>query len=395
MRIVFIFLTLLTELWAFPLTERGWLESSNSKIYRVVITGQIIDLKEHGQRVKAGDVIARQDNSSTLEAIENIEEGLLELKSELSTAENEFLVTLAELEEEQKMNESNLDLAKAKFKEARDKPEPGELRLSEIELELATLELNRAKENLERQLRMVEKGFGSPNSLQSYQIRVKGREQSLNIQTASHRLLLEGSDEELLIELESDVKKWRDLILRHSKRKEMSTRSQELALERIKKRQQAKQLDLANRKDILSRSVITAKEDGLLLYMLRRDWSSGGSLKPIKVGDHLWSSEKIASIIDTSAVRVVVPVHESNLDRIRLGQSAEVNFPALPRLTAKGKVTTASMTARDLSEILPQGYLEKSHGQSYFKVAIELEKQNPLYRPGMSASITFEDRSTP
>lgn len=389
MRALIILLITSNTLLGASLTERGWLESTHSSEHRVVIGGPVIELLEHGRRVKAGEVIAKQDNSSALKAIDNIEENLIELQSELTSAQNEFEIKMNELEEEQKMNQANLKLAQARLKEAKEKPDAKDFRLSQIDLELAQIELDRARENYDRQERMVNKGFGSPRSLRTLDIRVKGREQNLRIQKSAHEQLQLGSSEELLIELESEVTKWKDLIKRHNKRKKMQLDSQKLGIKRIKEQQSTKEIELAYQKDLLSRSIVKAKEDGLLLYVMRRDWSSGGKLRPIKVGDHLWGADRIANIIDPSKVNVVVAVHESNLTRIRMGSKVSVTFPALPNLSSLGSVVSVSMMARDLSEILPQGYLDGDHGQSYFKVVISLDEQNDRFKPGMTASVTF------
>jgi multidrug resistance efflux pump len=388
-------LTILTQLQAMPLIERGWLESSHSTEYRTTLSGRIIELLDHGQRVHQGDIISVQDTSSTLESIENIKGQLLELKSDLSNAQSDAEIKQNQLEEEHRMNEANLSLAQAKLSEANDKPDPRELKLNTIDLELSMIDLKTANLDLDRQKRMVEKGFGSSRSLDSYQIRVKSREQALKIQEAKRQNLLEGSNQELLIELKTDVEKWEGLVRRHQNRMAMTMTSLNLVVERINKEITEKERELNHHQELLTRSQIVAKEDGLLLFFMKRDWSAAGALKPINVGDMISGSDKLARIIDPSSVKVTAPIHESNLQRVCVDQKARVTFPALPNVVAEGKVTTVSMVARDLSEILPQGYLDRSHGQSYFKVVIELSEQNPLYKPGMTASITFLDKETP
>ncbi|NIM57388.1 MAG: efflux RND transporter periplasmic adaptor subunit [Candidatus Aminicenantes bacterium] len=85
--------------------------------------------------------------------------------------------------------------------------------------------------------------------------------------------------------------------------------------------------------------------------------------------------QTVFTLMDLSRVLVEVGVPEKNIDRIKKGQKASINFEAIPRKIFEGKVTQVAVSS------LPDIRL--------FKVEITVENPRFIVKPGMTAVSTI------
>lgn len=128
------------------------------------------------------------------------------------------------------------------------------------------------------------------------------------------------------------------------------------------KRLRNKKLELNNKKKELNEDAIYAPISGTLIKL------------DVVSGENILSEEVVAKVADLDNLEVTIPVDELDILKIRKGQEAVINVPALKDVNFKGKVT-------DISEV---GKIE--NGIATFDVTISIDDPKNL-KLGMSASV--------
>ena len=133
------------------------------------------------------------------------------------------------------------------------------------------------------------------------------------------------------------------------------------------------ELALQEATETLEKHTLTAPEPGLVVYM--EIWRSGGRGK-VQVGDTPWAGQEIIQLPDLARMLVRTRVNEVDINRIEVGQTAEVTVDALPDQTFRGRITHVATLAKR----------ERRSEVKYFDVDIEIDERETDLRPGMSAS---------
>jgi multidrug resistance efflux pump len=106
---------------------------------------------------------------------------------------------------------------------------------------------------------------------------------------------------------------------------------------------------------------------------------AGMSVPDYRAGDQVQSGSAIAQVIDPSQMELTSKIGEQERSNVNVGQSAEVEFDALPGLSFPGKVkTVGGMSTKQFWEANTQGR---------FDIAIQLSDPDPRLRPGLTAQI--------
>src|SRR5439155_1661571 len=92
----------------------------------------------------------------------------------------------------------------------------------------------------------------------------------------------------------------------------------------------------------LDRCVITAPQDGILVYAKDRPWDPGAR---IQAGTMVHFQQNIFSLPDLAQMQVKVKIHESMVKKIRVGQKAEIQLDALPDRVLHGTVLEVATLA--------------------------------------------------
>ena len=86
---------------------------------------------------------------------------------------------------------------------------------------------------------------------------------------------------------------------------------------------------------------------------------------------------KVASVVDTSKIRIRIGISEKEIHKIRKGQDVTVSVDAFPRDEYQGAVFTAGMKANETSLTFP------------VEIALSNNRE-PLLKPGMVARIKIQ-----
>jgi HlyD family secretion protein len=129
---------------------------------------------------------------------------------------------------------------------------------------------------------------------------------------------------------------------------------------------------------------VRAGIDGLVSIEKNRGASGGMffdgmTLPDYREGDQVQPGSAIAEIIDPSELEVVSGINEHDRGNIKAGQSAEIEFDALPGQFFHG-------TVKNVGGMSTRQFWEANQG-GVFDVTIQLPNPDPRLRPGLTAQV--------
>jgi HlyD family secretion protein len=131
---------------------------------------------------------------------------------------------------------------------------------------------------------------------------------------------------------------------------------------------------------------VPAGIDGLVSIEKNREASGGFffdgmTLPDYREGDQVQPGSSIAEVIDSREVETVCKINEHDRSNIKAGQTAEIEFDALPGQVFKGTVkTVGGMSTRR--------FWEQTEG-GQFDVTIQLPNSDSRLRPGLTAQVVI------
>jgi multidrug resistance efflux pump len=132
----------------------------------------------------------------------------------------------------------------------------------------------------------------------------------------------------------------------------------------------------------IEKMLVAAPMDGLVAIerntgaMGEMMWP-GMSIPDYRAGDQVQPGSAIAQVIDAGQMELTSKIGEEERGNVKVGQSAEVEFDALPGQIFRGTVrTVGGMSARQFWE---------SNAGGKFDISIQLSSEDPRLRPGLTA----------
>lgn len=320
-----------------PLTisvlESGTIKSREQIIIKNECEGrsQIITLVPEGTRVKKGDLLFELDASETEdEKIEeeiraqNAEAAYINAQETLAVVENQAIsdVNLAEL---------TLEFAIQDLEQYIDGLYPNEVTAAEGRITLAEEELKRAQQTLEWSQRLYEEKYIPETELLADQLMESRRDLDLTLSQNDLELLEEFTRKRNIAQLESDVHQAK-MALERTERKARADVVQAEAGLKAKTLENARQKDKVQKlKDQLTKAIVYAPAEGLVIYATsaQRGGPSRGRREPLEEGAEVHEREEIIYLPTADSAMAEVSVHESSLEKVRLGLPAIITVDAL------------------------------------------------------------------
>ena len=144
---------------------------------------------------------------------------------------------------------------------------------------------------------------------------------------------------------------------------------------------QAARLDKAQ--DQIDACIIKAPAPGLVVYASSSDVfmrRGGGTRRTIAEGETVYERQKLISLPDTAAMIVEIGVHETDVDKVRAGQRAEITVDPFPDEKFKGQVLKVAQ--------LPdaqRGFLNPD--LKVYPTQVLIDGTHKQLKPGMSAKV--------
>jgi len=375
-----------------------------AKIISIVPEGTVITAED----VAAGKVLVELDSS-------DLRINLAKQKSETAQSQSAALQAAANLDIERKQGESDtrkaelevrfaeLDLDKyvgselakrlAEAKESRpdvaailrDPALGGEAlqnkRKKESEIALAREEVSRAKQKLDWTKKLFEKGYVSEEEQAADELALRRKEAEDDQARIALDLFFAYEATKEVEKRVSDLLEARENWLRAKAKAASAVAQAEADLygkeESLRiAREQLKRLETQ-----LASCIIRAQNPGIVVYASGDEWGRwGGNDQPIKEGAKVYERQPIISLPDTTSMGVRVNVHESAMDKVKLGQEAAVKVDAFPNLPLRGEVVKVATIPNAANRWM-------NPDLKVYTTEISIEDPPQTLRPGMSAKV--------
>ncbi|UCB49940.1 MAG: efflux RND transporter periplasmic adaptor subunit, partial [Deltaproteobacteria bacterium] len=270
------------------------------------------------------------------------------------------------------------DFAKEDLKKYGEGEYPNQLKEAESKLTLAKEEATRAQEKVEWSRKLFKEKYISETELEADELTLKRKELDVELAKNNLDLLKNYTHKRNLAQLESDVKQAK-MALDRTIRKAKADVVQAKANLEAKKAEFERQKDKLEKIAIqIQKTKIYAPADGLVIHATS---TSGGGrrrgVEPLEEGQEVRERQELIHLPTTSSAMVEVGIHETNLDKVRIGLPVKVTVDALPEETFWGKVARIAPLPDARSAWL-------NPDLKIYNTDIYLENNSDVLRTGMS-----------
>jgi HlyD family secretion protein len=320
-----------------PLTisvpETGTIKSREQIIIKNEVEGRtsIISLIPEGTHVEKGDLLVQLDKSTLEDAkinqeilVQNAYAALIKAQEDLEVVKNQAIsdVNVAEL---------TLEFAKQDLVQYEQGQYPKDVNEATSKIKLANEELTRAKETLKWSQELFEKKYIANTELQADRLAVERRDLDRQLAVNDLNLLQDFTYHRQLRQLKSDVQQ-AEMALERAQRKARADVAQAQAELKAKELEHKRQQDkLKKIEDQLDKTTITAPADGMAIYATtarRGGWRD--NREPLDEGVEVFERQELIYLPTTASAMAEVDIHESHLQKVRLGLPTVITVDALP-----------------------------------------------------------------
>jgi HlyD family secretion protein len=322
-------------------TESGTIQAREQIILKCEVEGKttILTLVEEGTRVKKGDLLVELDSSALLDArvdqqirVQNAEAAFVGARENLAVVENQAKSDIDKAE-------LALDFAKQDLRKYVEGEYLNQRKEMESQITLAKEELQTAEEKLKWSQKLFEKEYISQTELQIDELSTHKNKLNLELAENNLRLLEDFTHPRNLAKLESDVNQ-AEMALERTNRKAKADIVQAEAELKAKESEFGRQQDkLKKNEEQIAKTKIYAPADGLAIYATSaKTQGFRGSQEPLTEGSAVNEQQELIYLPTATAVKAVVKVHETSLQKVKPGLPVVVAVDALPGRTFTGRV---------------------------------------------------------
>lgn len=348
----------------------------------------VLSLVEEGSRVEKGDQLIELDSSA-------LQDKLVDQQISVQNSQAAFVQARENLEVVKNQSQSDLEDARLALQFAEDDlnkylqgefPQQKKEELADIALKEE--ELRRAEEKLSWSKVLYEETFLSQTELQADELAAKKARIDLELSQSNLAMLQEFTHVRKLTELKAEVNK-KNMALERSKRKAKADVIQaeaELQAKQAKLERENAKLQKIN--DEIAKTVIRAPQDGVVVYAtsLQRSWR--GNVEPLAAGQEVRERQELIYLPAPGAMVATSQIHESNLEKVQVGQGAKVYVDSLPGQAFNAKVKSVAMFPDASTSWL-------NPDLKVYRTDLELLDEVDGLRSGMNCRVAIEVASYP
>jgi len=320
-------------------TAGGTLEAVNQEVIRNEVDGtsRIIYIIPEGEVVKSGDLLVELDSA---EAVEQVNQQKLSFEGAVQT----FEAAKANLEIEQSQVQSlidtailNTNFAYIDYRKFIEGDRLQQLRNAEILIQQAEESLKLNQNQLYWSQRLFDQGFEAKTNLERDQMAVTNGLLNLEQAKTEFKMLelydlpkLEETYVSTLIEASNELTR---VILQGTNTlnkaiADLTTQSNTLRLNEERLQREEEQLE---------KSKIFAPKGGMVVYAKSRSRFSSESM--IEEGAQVRNRQELITLPDTSQMKVDIKIHESQISKVKKGQTSFIVLDQQPDQRYKGIVS--------------------------------------------------------
>jgi len=390
--------------------EGGNLQALRSQKITNQVPGSrtILEVVEEGTQiteedVKKGRILVRLDSKDIEDRIQQMQITVENSEAAYTEAQENLLI-------QKKQNESDMKAAELKVRFARldlekylgstltetflqnPKISPEKLLASkslggealkkkrqvETDIDLAKEEVARAQDRANWSAQLAEKGYITKTELEADKLSLQQKQVSLEQANLSADLYFRYDFPKQVEQLYSDYLE-AQAELERTRAKCQARLIQAEA--NVKSKRATHMFNLSNLRDLqkqLKDCTIVATQPGFVVYATSdRPWRTE---TPIQAGTTVRQNQDLLTLPDFSSMGVVVKIHESAIDRVRVGQKAQVRVDAFPDRLLTGEVKNIAL--------MPDPTLKFMNPDlNVYLTQISLDQVYDFLKPGMTAQV--------
>lgn len=327
-----------------PLTisvsESGTIRARQQEVIKSEVEGQttILFLVPEGSQVRRGDLLVELDASRLLDqqldrsiTVQNAEASHIRARENLEIVRNQTTADVARARLDARFAEEDL-------KNYLEGTYPRDEKELESRVTMMTVEVSRTREKLVWSNRLFEERFISETELQADRLAEQKATLDLELARTNLGLLQNFTRPRRIAELESQVEQTAMALERVKRRAEadLLQAGTDLRVRESELRRQQAQLERIERQ--IASTKIYAPGDGLVVYATTGQGGFRGNTEPLAEGQSVRERQELIHLPRTSAMMAEVSVHESSLDKVRVGLPVRITVDALPGRSFRGRV---------------------------------------------------------
>jgi HlyD family secretion protein len=329
-----------------------------------------------GATVKKGDVLVVLDSAAIKQKIEDTTLDLQKAEADLTTSKE-----LKEIQESQ--NAANLEAAEVALTLAQldlqaytDGTYPQDLQNAQTAQQMAEITLKNKQEKLSQTQALFTKGFVNATDVKNDELDLTTSQNALAQAKSALQVLTQYTHAKDMAAKKNGLSQ-ADKALARTKRENAANLSQRMAdvqaktqaFEVIKRRMEHLQDQLAN-------CTITAPADGLVVYA-----SSGDRFSDTRIqeGATVRERQTLLRLPDTSSMKVIARINESQVGKLSEGLRAKVRLPSVTRVLGA--------TVNKISVLADSGQRWFNPDLKEYPVDLVLDETPKSLKPGMGANV--------
>jgi HlyD family secretion protein len=327
-----------------PLTisvvESGTIKSLEQVSLKNEVEGQttLIYLIPEGARVEKGDLLVELDAS-------RLQDDLIQQQISVENAEAAFIRARENLAVVKNQAESNISKAELDYQFAQedvkqyvDGQHPQDVKEAQANITLAREEFERAAEKLKWSERLYEEKYISQTELEADRLTQNRAQLNHELAVASLQLLEDYTSKRKLAELNSNVEQMQMALERVKLQANADTVQAEadLKAKETELRQQRSKLEKTEAQ--IAKTKIFAPRDGLVVYATSVQGGGRHRMEPLQEGQAVRERQELIYLPSAESMMAEVQIHESSLEKVRIGLPVRVTVDALPGQVFTGRV---------------------------------------------------------
>jgi len=328
-----------------PLTisvlESGTIQPQEQITLRNEVEGRttIVWLVPDGSMVKKGDLLVELDAST-------LKDRIIDQDIQVQRAEAAYISAKENLAVIENQAKSDIELAQLNLKFARQDLQqyiegiyPKEVNELQARIRLAEEDLKRAEDVNDWSKKLFEEKYLSETEYLADKLSVQRRKLERDVAVSDLDLLQNFTYQRQIDQYTSDVNQ-AELALERTKRKAAADVAQAKADLRAKELELNRQKEKMRKiEDQLSKTKIYAPQDGMVVYATsgggRRPWDRRD---PMEIGVEVSERQELINLPTADAMKARVDIHETSLEKVKIGLPAIITVDALGGKKFLGRV---------------------------------------------------------
>ena len=332
-----------------PLTisvsESGTIKAREQVIIKNELEGRttVISLVPEASRVKKGDLLVELDASklvderlSQLIVVQTAQAAFVRAREDLAVAKNQ-----AQSDREQA--DINLEFARMDLKKYIEGEYPSALTEKEAKIKYQQQEVENKKNQYDWSRTLAKEKYISPTELKEDELACKKAELDLQLAEEELQLLKDYEYPRMTADLNSKVKQAELALKRVYRKADADVAQAEAELEAAESKLERQQAILDKLELQISKAKIYAPADGLVVYATSTKVSWRGNDEPLAEGSEVHEREELIHLPTADSVKAEVRIHETSMNKVKIGLPVEVKVDAVPGKVFRGKVATIAV----------------------------------------------------